>query len=161
MAYENPNRLAEWLIVLREQGPVLRRRFAEWLGAVREEPVLLWHTPAVRCAAYILAGLLFLWVATAARDLMLPAPSAGAKPVANTADFHVVCSDQHCAHHYLIRREFGFHRFPVKCPKCRKPTGTRARRCNSTTCRGRWVAPADTPAGHECPICRTPLPDPP
>ena len=47
MAQEKPNRLVELVLLLREQGPVLRRKLGLWLEVVREEPVLIWATPVV------------------------------------------------------------------------------------------------------------------
>jgi len=134
MAQESPNRLAEWLMLVRKQMPVAREHIATWLEAVREEPRLAWATSAVRYTVYGLAGVVLIWSATALTGWLTPPPPASARPAATTADFHVVCSDSQCAHHFVINRKFGFDDFPVKCPQCQRETGVSARRCNSAPC---------------------------
>lgn len=153
MAQEGPNRLAEWLLLLREQVPAVRRRFEEWLAAVREEPALIWETLAVRYATYAAGLLVLMWLTVWAVEMITPPPPASARPAATTADFHVVCTDTACAHHFAIRRKFGFHKFPVECPKCEKKTGIRARRCGSQTCQGRWVAAHKEDGNTYCSVC--------
>jgi hypothetical protein len=155
MAQEGRNRLAEWLLLIREQVPVVRQRFEDWLSAVREEPVLLWETIAVRYAFYGVGGLLLVWAVSGVTGLLTPPPPARARPAATAADFHVVCRDTVCAKHFVIHREFGFRNFPVVCPACEQQTGARARRCNSQTCRGRWVAPEEIQGAQYCPVCGT------
>jgi len=157
MAQEDHNRLAEWVVLLREQVPVVRRRLAAWAEACREEPRLIWQTSAVRYATYCLAGLIVLWSVLGVADIIAPAPLASAKPEAITADFHVVCSNPVCGHHFVVRRKFGFKGFPVQCPKCEQKTGEQARRCSSGTCQGRWVVPLRTDRGLVCPRCGEPF----
>jgi hypothetical protein len=152
MAQERPNRLAEWLMLVRRQTPIVREHFAAWIEAVREEPRLAWETSAVRYTVYGLAALVLVWFATNLSGWIAPPPPS-AKPAATTADFHVVCSDPNCGYHFVIHRKFGFDDFPVECPKCHHKTGVSARRCNSPTCDGRWVAPLQTDQGLKCPLC--------
>ena len=156
MAQERPNRLAEWLMLVRKQTPIVREHLAAWIEAVREEPRLAWETSGVRYAAYGLAALVLVWVATSFAGWLAP-PAPSARPAATTADFHVVCSDPNCGHHFVIHRKFGFHGFPVECPQCKHQTGVSARRCNSPACDGRWVAPFQTDQGLICPLCGTKL----
>ncbi len=153
MAQENPNRLVEWLLLLRRQWPVAKRRFQEWLDAVREEPVLIWETPAVRFASYGLGGLILALVAVKLTGMIVPPPPVTARPAATTADYHVVCVNPDCGHHFVIHRKFGFRGFPVACPNCEKATGLQARRCYSQTCQGRWIAPIEDQGSLHCPIC--------
>ncbi len=155
MAQERPNRLAEWLHLARRQTPVLRDHFLDWVEAVREEPRLAWQTTAVRFSAYGVGGLLVIFAVTALIGSITPPPPASSRPAATSADFHVVCENQTCGHHFVIHRAFGFDAFPIPCPLCMKQTGVSARRCNSTTCGGRWVAPAARDDGHVCPHCGT------
>ena len=155
MAQERPNPIIEWLTILRKQIPVLREHVEDWVEQVREEPALIWATPAVRYVTYGLSAMVVLWVATGIAGAITPPPPASARATATTADFHVVCADPQCGHHFVIHREFGFHRFPVQCPRCEKMTGFSARRCNSPTCLGRWVAPVEDEGGLKCPICGT------
>lgn len=141
MPQEKPNRLVEWWLLLKRQTPVLRQHAADWLAAVREEPWLIWHTPAIRYATYGLCGLALVWIVTGAVGMLTPPPPPGAQPRATTADFHVVCTNPSCGEHFVINRKFGFKAFPVKCIKCEQNTGYAARMCNSPTCKGRWVVP--------------------
>jgi hypothetical protein len=153
MAQERPNRLVEWYLAAKQQAPRVRESAAEWLGQVKEEPRLLWATPAVRYAVYGTGALVAAWCVTFFVGLFTPARAASAKPAATTADFHVVCANPDCGHHFVINRKFGFGKFPVECTKCRKPTGMAARICASPTCVNRWVVPRATESGLTCPYC--------
>jgi len=157
MAQERPNRLAEWFMLVRKQTPIVREHFAAWLEAVRDEPRLAWETSAVRYAAYGLTGVVSVWLATTLIGWLTPPPPPSARPAATTADFHVMCSDSRCAHHFVIHRKFGFDDFPVECSQCKRATGVSARRCNSASCGGRWVAPTQTDQGLVCPLCASKL----
>jgi hypothetical protein len=157
MAQENPNRLAEWLLLLRRQWPVARRRFMDWQEAAREEPALIWATPAVRYAVYGLAGLLLTWSAVKLSAMLVSPPPANARPAATTADYHVVCANLKCAHHFVIHRKFGFRGFPVACPACGQDTGREARRCHSPSCQGRWVAAEHSDGATRCFECGRPF----
>lgn len=140
-------------MLIRKQTPIVREHFAVWLEAVREEPRLAWETSAVRYTVYVLAGVVLVWLATALTGMLIPPPPPSARAAATTADFHVVCSDPPCGYHFVINRKFGFDDFPVKCPQCKRETGVSARRCNSASCGGRWVAPVRTDQGLRCPVC--------
>lgn len=153
MAQEDRGSLAEWYEALRRQVPVIRRHGAQWLAAAREEPILIWETAAVRYAAYGLGGFILFWIVSAMVGMFAPSPPATARPTATTADFHVVCAAPQCGRHFVVNRKFGFSRFPVGCPGCGERTGMRARRCNSDTCRGRWVAPHKSKEELYCPQC--------
>ena len=141
MAQEKPNKLLEWYLALREHAPTLREGFSKWLEAVRAEPVLVWQTPAVRYTVYVLGGLLLAWFLSTAATLVTPPPPIGAREVATSADFHVICSDPYCRKHFVIRRAFGFSSFPVRCPHCEQSTGLRALPCTDDDCTHRWVLP--------------------
>jgi len=153
MAYERPNKFVEWYEAVREHAPAMRRAVKDWWGQVREEPWLIWETPAIRYATYGIGGLLIVWSVTFAIGLLTPPLPPNARPEATTADFHVICTDSSCHHHFVINRDFGFDDFPVACPKCGKETGMAARMCNSPTCRGRWVTPVDADGKRKCPEC--------
>ncbi len=152
MAQEDRNRLVEWFGILRDRAPLMKDRVADWVADARQEPALVWETPAVRYTAYVLGGLMLLWVASGLAGSIAPIPT-NAEPQATSADFHVVCSDKWCGQHFVINRRFGFSKFPVPCAKCGKRTGVRSRRCHSQTCDGRWVAPLTTDDGLRCPQC--------
>lgn len=155
MAQEKPNRLVEWLQLLREQVPVVREHIGAWASAVREEPILIWHTPVVRYGVYVVGVAVLLCGASLLAGSLVPRPPQSARPEATTADFHVVCMNPDCGFHFVINREFGFREFPVVCPRCKEKTGEKARRCNSDKCQGRWVVPSILNRESHCPICGT------
>ena len=158
MAQEKPNPFAEWLQVVRAQTLVVRARAAAWLAAARDEPALIWRTPAVRYAAYgVVAAVVLIAVRAGMGMFTTPLP-ADAGLGATSADFHVVCSSDTCGHHFVIHRDFGFDDFPVECATCRKATGQPARRCHSSACRGRWVAPERRGTVKACPHCGAEFP---
>ena len=153
MAQEPPNRFTEWLGLLREEATYLREVVGEWLEQVREEPSLIWATPAIRYTTYGLCAAALIWVVSGVAGAITPPPPASARPTATTADFHVVCTNPSCENHFVIHREFGFRRFPVQCQRCQRETGFSARKCGSTNCMGRWVAPVREETGLTCPRC--------
>ena len=152
MAQERPNRLGEWVILLRRQMPVVHRHLADWVAACREEPTLIWATPAVRYSTLALIALVSVWSVVKLAEMVAP-PLSSSIPVANMGDYHVICSDPDCAHHFVVHRKLGFKKFPVECSRCRKATGAQARRCNSKSCLGRWVAPRKVDGSQRCPRC--------
>ncbi|HUU83172.1 MAG TPA: hypothetical protein VM243_06670 [Phycisphaerae bacterium] len=148
------SRFVEWFVLLRDEWlPSQRERITAWYEVVREEPFLIWHTPAIRYGVYALGCLLAVWLLVWAASLLEPAPAKDAGPRARTANFHVVCSDPECGHHFMIAREFGFKKFPVKCPKCGEKTGQRGVRCNSPACRGRFVTTTTIDGELRCNQC--------
>lgn len=157
MAQEKPNRMAEWVILLRQQLPVWRDRAVRWFDAVRDEPILFWQTPTVRYGVYAVGGAISAWLLVTTAAMFLPAPPAGAKPEAVKADYHVVCTVPDCGAHFVIHRKFGFRRFPVECPGCHRESGARAIRCYSSTCQGRWVSPIEQDNVQACPHCGKPV----
>ena len=153
MAQEDRNRLVEWWLAIRAHAPTIRTYLSDWTEAVREEPILIWHTPAIRYTAYSLGGLILVWIVTGVVSMLTPPPPASARPMATTADFHVVCAHPDCGHHFVINKEFRFRAFPLTCSQCKRTTGLKARRCNSESCRGRWVAPSLDGEAQRCPQC--------
>ena len=153
MAQEGRNRLVEWYEVLRKQVPVVRQNVADWITAVREEPRLLWETPAFRITTYVIGGLAVILTAGWLASSLVPPPPSGAKPIATTADFHVTCANPECHHHFVVHRRMGFRKFPIICSRCNQKSGMRARRCNSDTCRGRWIPDRQPDGSATCPFC--------
>jgi len=153
MAQEDRNRLAEWVVLVRQQAPVLRDQLYEWVDEVRKQPRLIWESPAIRYSVYFLGAIILTWVVTGTASLVAPPPPPDAKAAATTADFHVICSDERCLSHFIIHKEFGFDDFPVVCPKCGEKRGQRALRCNSPTCRGAWIIPDKVGKMLRCPRC--------
>ena len=160
MAQEDPNRLVEWFEAARERWPEVRQSIVDWIEDVRSEPQLLLESRTVRMTAagiaLVVAALLLSWMARSCS----PIPPGATEVVAETADFHVVCRHEDCAYHFVVHRDFGFHRFPVGCPRCDRLTGERARRCFSASCRGRWVPPEQDDEERFCPRCGERFDDP-
>jgi hypothetical protein len=153
MAQQKPNRIAEWILLLRQNYPVARQHLAEWVVACREQPRLFWETTAVRYAACLVGGLVGVWLISTLVGWFVPPPPPTARPAATTADYHVICTNPRCDSHFVIHRKFGFRGFPVECPRCRQQTGVSARRCLSEQCRGQWVAPVQSHGKLKCPEC--------
>ncbi len=152
------NRLVEWFVLVKDEWlPVQRARLGVWHEAVREEPYLIWQTPAIRYSVYGLGSLLAIWALAWVVSLLEPAPMKDARPRAKTASFDAVCTEANCGHHFIINRKFGFRKFPVECPECRQRTGQRATRCHSSACRGGFVAPIEADGELRCRECGTVL----
>ena len=157
MAQEKPNRLVEFVLLLRKQGSVLRQHVVEWLAAIQENPRLLWEAAGIRYFTYLVGGVMLAWGASVIAHSLAPPLPPGAKQLATTADFHVLCSRPECGEHFIINRSFGFRSFPVPCAKCQQTTGNLARQCNSEKCHGRWVRPTPDETGSTCPMCAQPF----
>ncbi len=153
MAQERPNRLSEWVTLLRQNAPIAWDQFKEWVGEVREQPYLLWESPVIRFSTYGALGLIGTWLVVLLVGILTPPLPPGARDPSATADFHVVCSNPACGYNFVIQREFGFHRFPITCDRCKKETGMPGRRCYSAACEGRWVAPLKVDDKQKCPVC--------
>ena len=117
MPAEKESRIAMWLEAVRAWAPTVRIRFAEWWTLVRQEPILLWHTPAIRYAAFAIGLVLALGLVTWVVGAFVPPLPPGTTEPARTAQFHVLCADPTCAHHFVIERKFRFDDFPVACPR--------------------------------------------
>ncbi len=158
MAEENPNRLVEWLLIAREQAPVLRRQFLEWVENCKAEPYLIWETAVVRYGTYVFSALIVMWGCSFATNMLSTPLPPDAQAIASTGDFPVLCSDADCNQHFVIHRAFGFNDFPVTCPKCEQMSGYSARRCMSSTCGGQWVSPVKTDSASWCTNCQKAFP---
>ena len=152
------NRFINWDLLLKDEWlPGQGRRMVDWSQAVREEPRLIWQTPQVRYMVYGLGILVGVWALMSVVSALEPAPPKGAQSRARTADIHVVCTNPECRHHFLIKREFGFDRFPVVCPRCKQKSGQRAVRCFSKGCGGKYVVPVESGGRLYCSQCGTDL----
>ncbi len=140
---------------IREGIPATKARLREWYDTCRDEPILFWHTPAIRYMTYgivaIVGALTISWFA----DLW--APNVEVKDQATTTDHRVICTNDECTKMFVIDRPFGFDDFPVTCPKCSKETGQSAHRCNSKSCNGRWVIRRAQDERYACPHCSADL----
>lgn len=153
MAQERPNRLAEWVLLVRRHAPVVKQQFADWLDACKQEPRLIWETAAIRYTTYLVTGMIVVQVVLSSVTAFQPPLPPSAKAAATTADFHVLCTNPACVTHFVIHRRFGFDDFPVQCPRCNRETGQAARQCLSNKCRGTWVVPVKKSSGSQCPYC--------
>jgi hypothetical protein len=156
MPVEKEPKLGLYVDAVKEWLPTVRIRFGEWLDACREEPSLIWQTPAIRVMTYGVGAVLVYVIVSWLIGLMAPG-GPDPVPLAKTADFRVMCATPSCGHQFVIERKFNFDDFPVKCAKCGQMTGERAMRCNSETCAGRWVAPRVVDGQYKCPQCSATL----
>ncbi|NOT00034.1 MAG: hypothetical protein HOP29_05355 [Phycisphaerales bacterium] len=138
MPLPDRNRWSEFRETARERREIARHQFNEWINAAKQEPALIWQTPAVRYAVYIVASVIGILVIRTTIGLIQPSPKE-VVPRATTANFQVICTNQGCWHHFMIERKYRFTGFPVECPTCHQISGQQAMRCDSTTCRGRLV----------------------
>ena len=153
MAQEKANRLVEWYLALKEWAPTVPARFHQWREAVRAEPSLIWQTLAVRYATYGLVGFALLTVVSAVPGWFVGPPPADARPLAVTADFHVVCSKLECGYHFVTNQKKGFRKFPITCLRCKQKSAVHGRRCRSDSCSGQWVAPVEIEHSLRCTQC--------
>lgn len=144
------SRFSEYLAAVKAWGATARAHAVNWKEAVREEPALIWQTPAIRYSVYGVGA--FLGLCTLLWGLSLFHPPR-VEPPARTADFHVVCTNAACARHFVINRKFGFDDFPVLCPACQQKTGQQALRCASKACGGKWVVPKQQGDEYVCSRC--------
>jgi len=147
------NRWVEWWAIAKERKEVAKVNVAGWWMACREEPSLLWQTPAVRYATYVMGGLVLVFALRTAIEMFQPVPSSAITPRASTAYFNVICANQACGKNFAIERKFRFDDFPVTCPHCQQPTGLRAMRCYSDLCRGRLVKTQEVDGRIRCVEC--------
>ena len=155
MAQERPNRLAEWVVLIRTQAPVVRHHIAEWAHAIRANPGMLWQSLVLRYTVFSIVGLVFVLTL---RSACIPPPE-DASELARTADFHVICGNDACGYHFVINEKFGFDDFPVTCPVCGQESGYEARRCTSDYCKGKWILPYKDDEGVvRCSECGEPFP---
>jgi hypothetical protein len=135
---EKESRFSLWIGAFREWAPTVRPRLTDWWHRVREEPALFFQTSNVRYAACGAAALMaILMIGWFAGALTPPAPKGAGKP-SQMAQFHVICDDPACGHHFVIQRKFSFNKFPIECPKCGKKTGCRAV-LSTTSGKKEWV----------------------
>ena len=130
------NRWTEWKEIILQRREAIRLSIADWWVQCREEPALVWQTPLVRYITYFSIGLVALLAVRSAAHLLEPPNAKQMSPRARTANFDVICTNPECGRHFVIKRQFSFDAFPVKCPFCKKPTGHLALRCHSPSCRG-------------------------
>lgn len=160
MAQERPRQLIEWYLAAKAWVPTVPKHLKAWLETVRAEPSLIWKTAAVRYTTYTVAGLMLFFVVSSLPTWIVGPPPVDAQPPADTADFHVVCTNPACAAHFVVRRDKDFDSFPVQCLVCQQKSAAQAIRCMSDTCRGRWVAPSPSGDSKVCPRCGRPLTSP-
>jgi hypothetical protein len=152
MPVEKEPKLGLYIDAIKEWLPSVWVRFAEWVQACREEPALIWETTAVRIATYCAGAVVVVLLVSGLMHVFAPGGPPPV-PMAETADFRVICVNPACGFEFVIQRDFDFDRFPVECAKCGQKAGQRAVRCNSEQCKGRWVAPVTADGQRKCPVC--------
>jgi hypothetical protein len=139
------------LDAIRDGIPATKVKLREWYDTCRQEPILFWHTPAIRYTTYGIAGILGVLIVSSIANSLVP--NVEVKAQATTTDHRVICTNSDCGKMFVIDRPFHFDDFPVTCPTCTKQTGQPAHRCNSKTCKGRWVVRRAEGERYVCPQC--------
>lgn len=152
MAQEKPNKLAEWMEIVREQSPTWKDAVRTWVAQVAENPAQIWQNTVIRYSVLAIGGIMLLLIIDTGLKAVTPPIPEGAKEQAVTADYHVICTQASCGSHFVINRRFGFNRFPVTCNKCEMESGAKAVKCPRSTCQ-KWVAPIKEDDQSFCPYC--------
>lgn len=155
MPADKEPKLGLLLDAIREGVPSLKAKLREWFDTCRQEPALFWQTPAIRYVTYGTGGVIGVLVVLMVVNSI--APSVEVIEQATTTDHRVICTNTECANMFVIDRPFDFDAFPVTCPKCSKQTGERAQRCNSKSCKGRWMIREVRGERFVCPHCQSDL----
>ncbi|MBK9126967.1 MAG: hypothetical protein IPM13_04115 [Phycisphaerales bacterium] len=148
---ERPStRLQDVPHLLRDRLDALPDRWAAWREAFREDPALLFRTPAFRILLWIVGGLILLFAAQALiRGLTPPGAQGAGERATPWAVLYVACSDPACLHATSTRQARDFKAWPLTCEQCGKRTVYRAAQC--ATC-ARWFAVGPGEAA-VCPHC--------
>lgn len=126
--------------------------YRQWREDLRQDPALLWQTPAVRIVLWIVLGIILVsglyWaIATftpSGTDSLFVEPTP-------LATLYVACTNPDCRAHYNTKQPMDFDSWPLKCEQCGSESVYRAKLCS--VCR-RWFATAPgQPTG--CPFCAT------
>lgn len=125
-----------------------------WREAVREDPLLIWRTPAVRIALFaLLAVVLFLFARWAIPTFTPAAGGRNFEKATDTATLFVACSRTECLDQRSIRLPMDpstwKERWPLTCEKCGQKSVYRAQRC--AECRKFFATAPEGPPG--CPHC--------
>ena len=124
-------------------------RFHAWQAELKDDPTLLWRTPAVRIGLYLILGIaLLLSVRWATHSLA--GAGAGADPARKMATVFVACTNPECLKSGSARVAMDFKEWPLKCETCGQLTVYRATICK--TCRNWYAVGPSGPEG--CPFCR-------
>lgn len=126
-----------------------RERYRAWQLEVKDDPTLLWRTPAIRITFYLILGIAILFAARWATHTLVDA-GASVDPAKKKATLFVACTNPECLKSGNSSVAMDFKEWPLKCDTCGQPTVYRATLCK--VCRN-WYAIA--PAGTDgCPFCR-------
>lgn len=128
----------------------LGARWHAWREAFRENPRVIWRSPAVRLGGLaLLAIVIIMGVQTLIGALAPRSGVGGGGRYLQEATLYVACTNAACRASYTTQQALDFKGWPLKCQKCGGASVYRASRCG--VCR-HWFASAPG-AAHACPFC--------
>lgn len=140
---ELPHRGRVWLAAWPE-------RWRAWRAELREDPTVLWRTPAIRLGGLALAGIALLAAAHVLTAALTPAAAPGAlQAPTRTATLYVACTNPACLTSFVTRQPMDFRDWPLECPQCGQSSVYRATVCRAC---GQWFATVPG-SSKECPHC--------
>lgn len=124
-------------------------RYRQWREDLKEDPSLLWRTPAIRITFYLVLAVGLILAVRWGTNTLAGAGAANKEDVKKST-LYVSCTDPNCLKSFNATVAMDFKTWPLKCDQCGQLTVYRATLCK--VCRN-WYAVAPTgPDG--CPFCR-------
>lgn len=125
-----------------------------WREAVREDPLVIWRTPAVRIAVFVILAVVAFFGARWAIPTFTPAAGGrNFEKATDTATIFVACTRPDCLDQRSVKLPMDpanwKERWPLACEKCGQKSVYRAQRC--AECRRFFATAPGAPAG--CPHC--------
>jgi len=139
---------------LRERKEDFSSNFSQWKADVREDPSLLWRTPAIRWSLIVLLAIGAVVTSIYVTQSLTPAAGEGWEAATRTATIYVACTDPACRRSHAAQVPMSFRDWPMKCDFCGGERVYRATLC--PRCRG-WFATAPGEST-ECPLCAAAAP---
>lgn len=149
MSDKRGHRLSDIPHQVRDHLQGLPDRLEDMREGLREDPLALFRTPAVRVTGLIVIGIVVILLIKWFVEGLQPTGSLAFQEATPYALLYVACANPDCRAAYTTRQPMDFDSWPLTCEKCGQPTVYRATLCK--TC-GHWFAvPPGTPAA--CPHC--------
>lgn len=135
---------------LREAVSGLPVRLRQWRADIRDDPWIIWRSPATRIGIWCALGLVLILIIQAGIDWTRPADVKQHLDKATPwTTLFVSCANPLCRHSFTAHTAMDFRNWPMSCEKCGARSVYRATRC--TRC-GQWYALAPG-QGPGCPNC--------
>lgn len=119
--------------------------YRQWREDLKEDPSLIWRTPLVRIAIWIILGIAILVGGQLLISSLRPAGSVRGERAAATAlaTLYVACAHADCLAAFTSRQPMSFREWPLACEKCKRQSVYRAQIC--PTCREWYATAPDQP----------------